>query len=79
MSWIIHDLDEWEAVFESGGEGKAWWAQGGWRQRAPEEVAKIKAEKLRQHEESVLAEAAEIMARRSLSAQPNKAPDGKGE
>lgn len=59
------DLDEWETVTESGSYGHGMgWATCGRRRRAPDEVARIKAEKLAEHEEAVLAEADAIRARR---------------
>ena len=71
MSWIIYDPDEWETItisetygvypgtnltFGMGGSGQ--------RRRAPEEVAKIKAEKLRVEEDEILRRAEAILARR---------------
>lgn len=75
---IYYDPDEYETVIESRPcttcNGDSSKCNGGCngstslgrRRRAPEEVAKIKAEKQRAHEEAVLAEAAAIMAMRSL-------------
>lgn len=75
---IYHDPDEWKAVTESkpcsacGGDlrkcngacnGSASYTMV---RRAPEEVAAIKAEKRRQHEDEILAEAELIRTRRSL-------------
>lgn len=73
---ILHDPDEWETVSTyqpctvCGGDltkcngacnGSA---SFGLKRRDPTEVAKIKAEKQRRHEDEVLAEAAAIVARR---------------
>ena len=78
MSWMLHDPDEWETISSytpcsCGGlancNGCCNGSAGvGTRRRAPEDIARIKAEKRRQHEESVLAEAAQIMARRAEEA-----------
>lgn len=75
---ILHDPDEWEAVssqhtcvFHQMFPGEAFagctCSVGyGQRRRDPAEVSKIKAEKQRQHEEKILAEADAIRARRNL-------------
>lgn len=76
MSWIIWDEDEWETVCESrpcsscGGDLRKCnghcngMGSMGQRRRAPEDVARIKAEKRRVHEAAILAEADAIRARR---------------
>ena len=70
--WIIHDPDEWEAVVEHKDYGRnqfgnpivsvAYYN----RRRDPEEVAKIKAAKCRQHEDEILLEAEAIKRRRGI-------------
>jgi hypothetical protein len=70
VSFIIHDSDEWETVSSSGTYGsfagvQLGWANCGQRRRAPEDVARIKAEKRRQHEDAVLAQAEAIKSRRT--------------
>lgn len=73
----IHDEDEWEIVVESrpctrcngdrskcdGGCNGSFGV--GQRRRPPEAVAKIKAERQRQREDAILAEAETIRARRA--------------
>lgn len=73
---ILYDPDEWETITESrtctscGGDrskcdgGCNGMFSLGQRRRDPAEVAKIKAERQRKHEEAVLAEADAIRARR---------------
>lgn len=77
MSYILHDPDEWEAVstytpcLSCNGDltrcdGRCTGsASYGMRRRPPEVVAEIKAKKLREHEDAVLAEADRIRARRA--------------
>lgn len=74
MSWLLHDPDEWETVshYHSYGEfaGHPMASMSvGQRRRPSEEVARIKAEKRRAHEDAVLAEADAIRAGRALLAQ----------
>jgi hypothetical protein len=76
---ILHDPDEWETVTTSrpctacdGGRRRCnGMCNGAFsfsnRRRPPEEVAKIKAEKQRQHEDAILAEAEAIRRRRGTS------------
>ncbi len=72
MSWILHDPDEWEAKSDSKVYGRDPFGNllGSCSyslvRRSPESVAEIKAKKRREHEDSVLAEAAQIMARRGM-------------
>jgi hypothetical protein len=73
MSWIFHDPDEWETIFESKSYGfvpgtTIPFGSGGisQRRRSPEEVAAIKANKLRLQEDEILRRAEEIKARRDL-------------
>lgn len=76
MSYIYYDPDEWETVHthtpcHSCGDdmrkcngmctGSSSWGQ---KRRAPEDVARIKAEKRKAHEDAVLFEADLIRARR---------------
>ncbi len=73
MSWIIaHDPDEWETVTESGTYGKYpgtaqnfGWGSVSQRRRTPEEVTRLKAERLRMKEDMILAEADAIRIRRA--------------
>lgn len=77
MSWLFWDPDEWETVSEfkqcaCGGPSSGncngcctAMASMGQRRRAPEDVKRIKAEKLRMHEDKVLVEAESIKARRA--------------
>ena len=78
MSIIQYDPDEWEPVFSSGGDSLAGtgWAQFGWRQRPPEEVDRIRAERRRAHENAVLAEADAIRASRAADAPPQPKKEG---
>jgi hypothetical protein len=76
---IFLDPDEWETVTDSrpctncGGDlgqcnGACNGSFGvGQRRRAPEEVARIKAERRRAHEDKILAEADAIRARRAAT------------
>lgn len=70
MSWILYDPDEWEAKSEYTSYGKDTFgnpigsASYSLVRRSPEEIAAIKAQKRREHEDAVLAEAAAIQARR---------------
>jgi len=73
--YIWYDPDEWETVVENETYGKILGHSigrfsVGQRRRPAEEVAKIKAEKRRIHEDEVLAEAAEIMRRRKWKMKP---------
>ena len=63
--YIFHDPDEWETIHESGGKWPTGWAS--WRTvpRPPEEVARIKAERLRKEEDDILARAERIKAARA--------------
>jgi hypothetical protein len=75
---IQHDIDEWEGVsehrtcpFHKEHPGQPYagctcMSGFGLRRRDPAEVARIKAERRRKHEEDVLAEAAQIMALRGM-------------
>lgn len=68
--YVLHDPDEWEAVYEYTSYGEfAGHPMGamtcGQRRRPPEEVARIKAEKRLAHENKILAEADAIRARRA--------------
>ena len=75
-----HDPDEWETVTashmcpyhqEHGSSaiyaGCTCHFSSGLRRRDPAEVAKIKAQKLREHEDRILAEAEAIRARRAIA------------
>lgn len=78
MSHFLHDADEYETVITStpctscgGNLGKC---RGigcngssgiGSRKRAPDEVAKIKSARMREHEDAILAEADAIRRRRA--------------
>lgn len=63
---ILYDPDEWETVIETGFYGNGMgWGTCGQRRRPPEDVARIRAEKQKAHEEAVLAEADAIRARRA--------------
>lgn len=77
MSHFYYDPDEWETVSESypcscGGiqncdgmcDGVTLLSQ---RRRTPEQIAAIKAEKLRQYEETILREADAIRALRAIA------------
>ena len=69
MHEIWWDPDEWETVVETENYGDFLGHHMGsfsvgQKRRPAEEVAKIKAEKRRLHEEEILAEAAEIIKRR---------------
>jgi hypothetical protein len=79
MMYTLYDPDEFETVTTSrrcttcDGDHrrcKGWGCNGsfsiGSRRRSPEEVAKIRAEKQRQHEDAILAEAEAIRRRRGL-------------
>lgn len=59
--YMLHDPDEWETVYYTA-EGAFGCSQ---RRRAPDEVARIKAEKRLAHENKILAEADAIRARRA--------------
>lgn len=73
MSYILHDPDEWKAVIEGTPcpcKGKCNGHCMGslsysLQRRSPEEIARIKADKQRAHEDAVLAEADAIRRRRS--------------
>ena len=74
MNWILYDPDEFETVIERQSYGEMFGhpfgsVSVGQRRRDPEEVARIKAEKRRAHEDAVLAEADAIRAARALLAQ----------
>lgn len=62
MSYILHDPDQWETIFTSTPNS----AGMSMRQRDPSEVLKIKEAKRLQQEENILAQAADIQARRAL-------------
>ena len=76
MSHIFHDPDEWETVTES----RPCWCVGvrpcngtcngmvgvSERRREPEEVVRIKADRLRKEEDEILARADAIRERRAL-------------
>lgn len=70
MSWILHDPDEWEAKSESTIYGRDPFGNvlGSCSmslvRRSPEAVAAIKVKKRKEHEDAVLAEAAQIVAQR---------------
>lgn len=64
MYW---DPDEWEVEIGWGGQGQASWGTCGQRRRSPEEIARIKTEKRRAHEDAFLAEAEAIKARRAAA------------
>lgn len=79
---IHHDPDEWESISEhhvcpyhqAHPDDVAWpgctcSSSFGSRRRAPEEVARIKAEKRREREDKILAEAEVIRCARSLAKQ----------
>lgn len=71
MSWILHDPDEWEVKSEYKSYGKDPFGNSigscsySLVRRPAEEVAAIKAQKRREHEDAILAEAAAIQARRA--------------
>lgn len=72
MSWILHDPDEWETVVDSKTYGQYPGTDVPFgslsvsrRRRAPEEVARIKAERQRKEEDEILRRADEIRARRA--------------
>jgi len=79
MSYFLHDPDEWESYAWSTPcptcEGDLRKCNGmclgsggsGMRKRAPEDVARIKAERLRKEEDDILVRAEAIKAKRSLS------------
>lgn len=65
--YMIHDEDEWETVVTSGGQSPyTGWLNIGQRRRAPEEVKRIKADRLRKEEDEILRRADEIRTRRGL-------------
>jgi hypothetical protein len=78
VSYIFVDEDEWETVTESrpcrSCGGDLWKCDGrcsgafsvGQRRRAPEEVARIKAERRRKEEDEILARADAIRVARGL-------------
>lgn len=78
MSYILHDPDEWETVTTStpcaacGGDirkcnGMCTGSMSmGQRRRAPEEVARIKAERRRREEDAILVQAETIRAQRAI-------------
>lgn len=79
--FIFHDPDEWESVYESKSYGRDPFGHTlgscsySLRRRAPEEVAKIKAERQRKHEDAVLAEAEFIIAKRRRDERAGKSLD----
>lgn len=66
MSWTVWDEDEWETVstYIDGGRNVSGHPIGsasfGWRRRDPTEVKRIKAERIRQQEDEILARADRI-------------------
>lgn len=71
MSTIYYDPDEWETVVITGERGGGSWASCGQKRRAPEDVARIKAERRRADEDKILAEAEAIQKARAANASPS--------
>ena len=67
MSYIHHDPDEWTTEIKMGGQPGAQFASYGMVRRPPEEVARIKAERLRREEDDILARAEIIKAARAAA------------
>lgn len=76
MSWILDDSDEWETVHETNiigtypGTTVPFGSTGtSRRKRSPEEVARIRADRVRTEEDAILLKAAAIQARRDQDQQ----------
>lgn len=63
MSIQYFDPDEWETVTTFGGSGPTSWGSIGQKRRAPDEIARIKADKQRAEEADILRRADAIRAR----------------